>query len=635
MRIVVTGASGFVGRHLVPQLLAHGHEVTASSRDEEKARALGFSTDVHWVFGDLHSGDAELIRQLSGHDLMMHLAWPGLPHFDADYHLEKTLPAEISFLEKMMGTGLPRLLVTGTCFEYGLEEGRLNEDQPAHPVTGYAKAKDRLRISLLEMQSKFNFNLQWARLFYMHGPGQHSTSLISLLDEAIDRGDKAFNMSAGDQLRDFQPVQKAAQSLVTVAESLHFSGVVNICSGKPQTVLALVKDHLAQRSASLELNTGHYPYPVYEPMAFWGHCGILDHLKATAAKQTSAKDGPPNMKAEIKPRINLENRTKLEEAIPLDTPLILFVDPSSSCNFKCKFCPTGDPELIRETGRWQGQLEWNLYLKIIEDLKAFPKPLKVMRLYKDGEPLLNTHFADMVRLAKESGVAETVDTTTNGFLLTPKVIQPVLEAGLDRINISVDGLSDEQFLEFTGRRVDFKKFVENIKLLYAAKGDCEISIKIAGDHMCEDDKKKFYDTFGNYADRVFIENMAPCWPEFDVEERCDITINQGIYDQPIAEVNTCPYIFYSLAINAEGLVSLCFLDWARKLLIGDVRKDSLSEIWHGDLLHRHRVAHLEGRRKDDPFCAECGQLSHCSPDNIDPYVKTVLKNLLAQRNDVS
>ena len=90
------------------------------------------------------------------------------------------------------------------------------------------------------------------------------------------------------------------------------------------------------------------------------------------------------MKAELKPRINLENRTRLEEVIPLSTPMILFVDPSSACNFQCTFCPTGDRELIKSTGRWQGHMDFDLYKKIIDDLKEFDKPLKVLRLYKEG-----------------------------------------------------------------------------------------------------------------------------------------------------------------------------------------------------------------------------------------------------------
>ncbi len=337
------------------------------------------------------------------------------------------------------------------------------------------------------------------------------------------------------------------------------------------------------------------------------------------------------MKAEIKPRINLENRTRLEEVIPLSTPMILFVDPASTCNFRCKFCPTGNRQLIKDTVRWQGRMDFDLYKKIIDDLGEFDEPLKVLRLYKEGEPLLNNRFEDMVRYAKASGVVMYIDTTTNGSLLDPERIKTILDAGLDRINISVDGMSDQQFLEFAGVKVDFEKFVENIRVLYENKRDCEICVKIAGDFLSEEDKARFFDTFGNHADRIFIENVAPCWPEFDVEDRLGVQITKGIYDQPIGEVNTCPYIFYSISVNSDGSVSLCFLDWAHKLLIGDVRKQHLREIWEGGALFRHQIGHLRGERKVNPVCGQCGQLSHCLPDNIDPYVDTLAERLLASR----
>jgi radical SAM protein with 4Fe4S-binding SPASM domain len=340
------------------------------------------------------------------------------------------------------------------------------------------------------------------------------------------------------------------------------------------------------------------------------------------------------MKAKIKPRINLDNRTRLEEVIPLSTPIILFVDPASVCNFRCKFCPTGNQELIKRTGRWQGRMDFGLYKKIIEDLKEFDEQLKVLRLYKEGEPLLNARFADMVRYAKESGAVNYIDTTTNGYLLNPERIKPIIDAGLDRINISVDGMSDEQFLEFTGVKVNFEKYVENIHHLYEVKGDCEIAIKIAGDFMNEKEKDRYFDTFGDHADRIFIENTAPCWPEFDVEERLEMKITKGIYDQPIGDVKTCPYIFYSISVNSDGSVSLCFLDWARKLLIGDVRKQSLRDIWEGGPLFNHQINQLRGKRKENPVCGECGQLSHCLPDNIDPYVDILCEQLLSSRKEM-
>ena len=151
------------------------------------------------------------------------------------------------------------------------------------------------------------------------------------------------------------------------------------------------------------------------------------------------------MKAKIKPRINLEGRTKLETVIPLSTPFILSVDPSSACNFQCKFCPTGDRQLIRSTQRWQGKMDLALFTKIINDLSEFDHPLKVLRLYKEGEPLLNPNLPDMIRYAKNSGMIDFIDTTTNGSLLTDDLSLKLVEAGLDRINISVDAMSDKQF----------------------------------------------------------------------------------------------------------------------------------------------------------------------------------------------
>jgi radical SAM protein with 4Fe4S-binding SPASM domain len=287
--------------------------------------------------------------------------------------------------------------------------------------------------------------------------------------------------------------------------------------------------------------------------------------------------------------------------------------------------------LIQDTGRWQGNMNFDLFRKIIDDLAGFDRPIKVLRLYKEGEPFLNPCFADMVRYAKQSGCVEAVDTTTNGSLLTPERVGPALEAGLDRINISVDGLSDAQFLEFARVKVDFRGFVNNIRQLFEMKGDCEICIKTAGDFLSEADKEMFYRTFGDYADRIFIENVAPCWPEFDVQDRLGISIAKCIYDQPVENIKTCPYIFYSLTVNSDGTVSLCFLDWARKLMVGDVRQQSLKDIWNGNALHLHRREHLRGNRGNQPVCHACGQLSHGAADNIDPYAAQLLTRLEKQR----
>lgn len=335
------------------------------------------------------------------------------------------------------------------------------------------------------------------------------------------------------------------------------------------------------------------------------------------------------MKAQIKPRINLEDRTRLEEVIPLSTPMILFVDPASACNFECSFCPTGDKALIKETGRFVGRMSLDLFTKIIDDLRGFDRPIKVLRLYKDGEPFLNKNLARMVAYAKASGRVDYIDTTTNGSLIDPDRIGPVVEAGLDRINISVDGLNRQQYLEFTKFDFDFDALLQNLKWLYAHKGNCEIAIKIPSELLAKEQTQEFYELFGDYCDRISIENFAPCWPQFDVEDRTGVRITQGIYNQPITSTETCPYLFYSMSVNADGLVSSCFLDWGRKLIVGDARNASLKKIWSSAAFDRLRLQHLEGRRSEHPVCGKCGQLTHCLPDSIDPYRQELLDRFKA------
>jgi radical SAM protein with 4Fe4S-binding SPASM domain len=294
--------------------------------------------------------------------------------------------------------------------------------------------------------------------------------------------------------------------------------------------------------------------------------------------------------------------------------------------------------MIAETGRYQGVMKFDVFKKIIDELAEFEKPLKVLRMYKDGEPLLNKRFADMVAYAKASGRVEYIDTTTNGTLITPDRMGPILEAGIDKINISVDGMTEETYLRFTGFKFDFKKFVDNVKWVHANKGSCEIVIKIPGELITEAQRQEFFDTFGDHCDRIFVENFAPCWPEFDIEAHTGVKISKGIYQQDIGDTDTCPYIFYGYSVNADGLVSSCFLDWGRKLVIGDVRKQSMKEIWNSDLMNALRLQHLEGRRRQNGVCGNCGQLSHCLPDNIDahrPKLLAKFKSVVRLNPDVA
>ncbi len=268
LRLIITGATGFVGGHVVEAALARGHTVTAVGRDKAKAVGTAWASRVRFVAVDLHSEGFDP-SVLGDANAMLHLAWPGLPNYRDPAHLERHLPANTRFLERMLAAGLRRLLITGTCLEYGVTNGPLSETMPTAPILPYAMAKDALRQRIEERRPPAAA-LIWARLFYMHGPGQNPKSVLAQLDAAIDRGDAAFPMSQGEQLRDYLPVTEVARRLVRLAETPGASGIYNICSGEPISIRRLVEMRTAERGATIQPELGRYPYPDYEAMAFWG-----------------------------------------------------------------------------------------------------------------------------------------------------------------------------------------------------------------------------------------------------------------------------------------------------------------------------------------------------------------------------
>jgi dTDP-6-deoxy-L-talose 4-dehydrogenase (NAD+) len=112
----------------------------------------------------------------------------------------------------------------------------------------------------------------------MHGEGQNANSLLAQLDRAISEGQLVFNMSKGDQLRDFLPIQKVAENFALAFENPNIEGVINCCSGQPVSVLDLVQQRCLEKKSKIRLNRGYYPYPNYEPMAFWGYGAKLSAI---------------------------------------------------------------------------------------------------------------------------------------------------------------------------------------------------------------------------------------------------------------------------------------------------------------------------------------------------------------------
>ena len=151
-----------------------------------------------------------------------------------------------------------------------MKSGCLTEETITEPANPYALAKDTLNKFLRELSNVEPFTLKWVRLFYLYGKGQNPGSLFSQLQKSLDNNDAVFNMSGGEQVRDYLPVEQAAEYIAKIALQDEVTGNINCCSGRPVTIKEMVDEHVRRSGKKIELNLGYYPYPNYEPMAFWG-----------------------------------------------------------------------------------------------------------------------------------------------------------------------------------------------------------------------------------------------------------------------------------------------------------------------------------------------------------------------------
>lgn len=271
-KILVTGATGFIGNYVVQELLKNNCIVIATSSDEQKAKQYSWFNKVKYIPFKLENFDSAInyVSFFDEPDIIIHLAWEGLPNYKSLFHFEVNLPRHYSFLKNLALNGAEDITVTGTCFEYGMQQGCLDENLPALPANPYALAKDSLRKFLQELQKINRFHFKWVRLFYMYGSGQNPNSLLSQLDKALVNGESSFNMSGGEQVRDYLPVEKVAEYIAAIALQNCTEGIINCCSGTPVTVKELVENYLEKQHKNIQLNLGYYPYPDYEPMRFWG-----------------------------------------------------------------------------------------------------------------------------------------------------------------------------------------------------------------------------------------------------------------------------------------------------------------------------------------------------------------------------
>lgn len=285
MKVLLTGTTGFIGNYVVKELLKRQNHVIATSRNLDKAHSYEWFSQVEYIPCDLNVMQENFFQFFQQPDLLIHLAWEGLPNYNDLFHLEENLFSNYRFLKNMIEHGLKSLIVTGTCFEYGMQSGALQEDMKTMPDNPYAIAKDTLRKFLEQLQKKNDFDFKWIRLFYMYGKGQNPNSILSQLDKALENGEANFNMSGGEQLRDYLPVEKVAECIAKISMQNKVHGIINCCSGKPISIRRLVENYLKEKQKNIHLNFGYYPYPDYEPMAFWGNADKLNRVLSEFEKR--------------------------------------------------------------------------------------------------------------------------------------------------------------------------------------------------------------------------------------------------------------------------------------------------------------------------------------------------------------
>lgn len=260
-KIFITGATGFVGKNLLNQLVAGGYSVVALARDPSKVEA------VTAISFDLNNSSTWDFTIPSG-SMLIHCAWQDVRDVESMTHLKDHYRKHYLFLEHLINRGLENIMIMGSCYEYGLQYGPISSTKETMPNTPYAVAKDTLHKSLRLMQGKKKFNLIWARLFYLYGSFQDPKCIIPQFDAALDRGDEFFNMSLGEQLLDYLNVEKAAQILIDLIDRVN--GTFNVCSGTPISLRRLLEERMRKKNKFIKLNLGFYRYREQDSIAIWG-----------------------------------------------------------------------------------------------------------------------------------------------------------------------------------------------------------------------------------------------------------------------------------------------------------------------------------------------------------------------------
>lgn len=298
-------------------------------------------------------------------------------------------------------------------------------------------------------------------------------------------------------------------------------------------------------------------------------------------------------------------RVQLSEQLPLDTPFALHVFPVYACNFKCSYCTYSSVKNDGEGAITSRKfLDTGLFERSITSVKNFPEKIKVMKIAGLGEPLLHKDISKIVQLAYETNQFEAIEIITNASLLTEKLSEELVESGLKKLTVSIQGSSEERYKEICSVQA-FQKVVNNLKYFYSIKSGIDVRIKIIDCAIKNaSEEKMFFDIFGEICDYLAIEHVVPIasgvdFKKFFIDGQTEYTAN----GTPIVgEKLCCPLPFYMLQIKPNGDVIPCCNPEIPGIM-GNIEVKSLYDIWNGEEFNHFRYAMLSNKEMD--YCRNC------------------------------